>query len=248
MVSKMVSGGNVAPEDRTSVILTTHSMEECEALCPRIGIMAGGKLRCLGSAQRLKTKFGQGYQIELKVKNVETTDQDYIETSSSLAKFAGLVLPESDGEDPTINKYDETFLTFDQAWQALAQLSGDDYLTNMLNENDPVGYVVLKEAQSRIGIDLDGLAEFAATELRMRRLNEFIAENYADYALRERQDTKTRYEVGSKGVQIGSIFGAIEENKERLMVSEYGVSQTSLEQVFNMFAAEAEKEKQGTLD
>ena len=35
----------------TSIILTTHSMEEGEALCPRIGIMAGGKLRCLGSAQ-----------------------------------------------------------------------------------------------------------------------------------------------------------------------------------------------------
>ena len=25
--------------------------EECEALCPRIGIMAGGKLKCIGSAQ-----------------------------------------------------------------------------------------------------------------------------------------------------------------------------------------------------
>jgi len=36
---------------KTSVILTTHSMEECEALCPRIAIMATGKLRCLGSAQ-----------------------------------------------------------------------------------------------------------------------------------------------------------------------------------------------------
>ena len=48
----MVQGnGSTADEDRTSVILTTHSMEECEALCPRIGIMAGEKLRCLGSAQ-----------------------------------------------------------------------------------------------------------------------------------------------------------------------------------------------------
>lgn len=40
----------------TAVILTTHSMEECEALCPRIGIMAGGRLRCLGSAQHLKNR------------------------------------------------------------------------------------------------------------------------------------------------------------------------------------------------
>ena len=32
----------------TAVILTTHSMEECEALCPRIGIMAGGKVNNAG--------------------------------------------------------------------------------------------------------------------------------------------------------------------------------------------------------
>jgi ATP-binding cassette, subfamily A (ABC1), member 3 len=248
MISKMVSGGDMPPEERTSVILTTHSMEECEALCPRIGIMAGGKLRCLGSAQRLKNKFGQGYQIELKVKNVETTDQDYLETSSSLAKAAGVCLPEDDGEDPAKSKFDETFFTLNQAWDALSKLTGDDYLTNMLNENDLVGYVVLKEANSPSGIDLDGLAEFACTELRMRRLNEFITENYPENVLRERQDTKARYEVGSKGVHVGNIFASIEENKERLMVSEYGVSQTSLEQVFNMFAADAEKQKQGTLD
>eukprot|EP00002_Diphylleia_rotans_P024252 TRINITY_DN477_c0_g2_i1.p1 TRINITY_DN477_c0_g2~~TRINITY_DN477_c0_g2_i1.p1 ORF type:complete len:1671 (+),score=364.81 TRINITY_DN477_c0_g2_i1:51-5063(+) len=47
------------------VILTTHSMEECEALCSRIGIMVGGRMRCLGSAQHLKSRFGTGYQIDI---------------------------------------------------------------------------------------------------------------------------------------------------------------------------------------
>jgi hypothetical protein len=66
--------------------------------------------------------------------------------------------------------------------------------------------------------------------------------------LRERQDVKARYEVGAAGVRISSIFGKIEENKGRLKLSDYGVSQTSLEQVFNMHAAEAEKLKYGTTD
>lgn len=48
------------------VILTTHSMEECEALCGRVGIMVSGGLRCLGSVQHLKSKFGAGYQMEIK--------------------------------------------------------------------------------------------------------------------------------------------------------------------------------------
>ncbi len=50
VISKMVVADN-NPGHRCSVILTTHSMEECEALCPRIGIMAGGKLKCIGSGK-----------------------------------------------------------------------------------------------------------------------------------------------------------------------------------------------------
>lgn len=55
----------VTKRELCSLILTTHSMEECEALCTRIGIMVGGTLRCLGSAQRLRSKYGHGYQIEI---------------------------------------------------------------------------------------------------------------------------------------------------------------------------------------
>lgn len=49
-----------------SVIVTTHSMEEAEALCTRIGIMVKGQLACLGSAAHLKRKYGHGYQIYVK--------------------------------------------------------------------------------------------------------------------------------------------------------------------------------------
>jgi ABC-type multidrug transport system ATPase subunit len=39
-----------------SVLLTTHSMAECEVLCSRVAIMVNGRLMCLGSPQRLKEK------------------------------------------------------------------------------------------------------------------------------------------------------------------------------------------------
>uniref|UniRef100_A0A8C2GCB9 P-type phospholipid transporter n=1 Tax=Cyprinus carpio TaxID=7962 RepID=A0A8C2GCB9_CYPCA len=50
-----------------SVVLTSHSMEECEALCTRMAIMVNGRFRCLGSVQHLKNKFGDGYTIILRV-------------------------------------------------------------------------------------------------------------------------------------------------------------------------------------
>lgn len=48
-----------------SVILTTHSMEEAEALCTRAGVMVDGKLLCLGPVQHLKSKYGDGYTVDL---------------------------------------------------------------------------------------------------------------------------------------------------------------------------------------
>lgn len=49
------------------ILMTTHSMEEAEALCTRIGIMAKGELRCIGSAQHLKSKYGKGYTLTVNL-------------------------------------------------------------------------------------------------------------------------------------------------------------------------------------
>jgi ABC-type glutathione transport system ATPase component len=52
-----------------TVLLTSHSMEECEALCTRIAIMRAGRLRCLGSVQHLKNRFGAGYVLEARLRH-----------------------------------------------------------------------------------------------------------------------------------------------------------------------------------
>ncbi|CAF4617859.1 unnamed protein product [Rotaria socialis] len=50
-----------------TIIMTSHSMEECEALCTKIGIMKAGQFLCLGSLQHLKNRFGNGYVVQVKV-------------------------------------------------------------------------------------------------------------------------------------------------------------------------------------
>jgi ABC-type multidrug transport system ATPase subunit len=50
-----------------SVVLTTHSLEEAEALCGRIGIMVKGQMHALGTKQHLKNKFGGGFEIVVKL-------------------------------------------------------------------------------------------------------------------------------------------------------------------------------------
>lgn len=60
---------------KSAVILTTHSMEEAEALSTKMGIMVkGGIFKCFGSSQHIKSKFGTGYEIEVKVRKISPED------------------------------------------------------------------------------------------------------------------------------------------------------------------------------
>lgn len=68
-----------------AIVLTTHSMEEADILSDRIGIMAKGRLRCIGTSIRLKSKFGTGF-----VTNISFTGNNS-------------VIGHSDGSDITAN-------------------------------------------------------------------------------------------------------------------------------------------------
>ncbi|CEM20220.1 unnamed protein product [Vitrella brassicaformis CCMP3155] len=49
-----------------AILLTTHSMEEADALCTRLGIMVNGRLHCLGSSLSIKGRYGQAYKLEIQ--------------------------------------------------------------------------------------------------------------------------------------------------------------------------------------
>ncbi|KAM3132420.1 hypothetical protein pb186bvf_015520 [Paramecium bursaria] len=58
----------IATERKQSTIIqTTHSMEQAEALSTKIAIQVEGNLRCIGSVQHIKSKFGRGYEVEFNL-------------------------------------------------------------------------------------------------------------------------------------------------------------------------------------
>ncbi|XP_057416444.1 ABC transporter A family member 7-like [Lotus japonicus] len=67
----------LAKRDR-AIILTTHSMEEAEALCDRLGIFVNGSLQCVGNAKELKGRYGGTYVFTM------TTSSDHEREVESL--------------------------------------------------------------------------------------------------------------------------------------------------------------------
>ena len=49
----------------SAVVITTHAMEEAEALASKLGIMVQGSFKCFGSTNHIREKYGSGYEIEL---------------------------------------------------------------------------------------------------------------------------------------------------------------------------------------
>ncbi|XP_027128169.1 retinal-specific ATP-binding cassette transporter [Larimichthys crocea] len=139
-------------QDGRAVVLTSHSMEECEALCTRLAIMVNGTFKCLGTIQHLKYKFGDGYVVTMKIKAAKpglSPDLEPVESfmessfpsciqrerhyntlqyeiaSSSLARIFQLVV--ANKERLSIEDYSVSQTTLDQVFVNFAkQQTGED--------------------------------------------------------------------------------------------------------------------------
>jgi len=73
---------------QSTVILTTHSMEEAEALCNKMGIMVKGEFKCFGNASHIKDKYGTGFEVEFKIRSLNDTE---VENMTAEAKKGNLL-------------------------------------------------------------------------------------------------------------------------------------------------------------
>jgi len=97
-----------------ALLVSTHNMEEADTLATRIGIMAFGNLRCIGTQLHLKNKFGQGYRLQLSL--ADDTDENFehtvafvhanvsadVRVSARTGKTVQLVLPRSGVDVPAL--------------------------------------------------------------------------------------------------------------------------------------------------
>ena len=55
-----------------AVMMTSHSMQECDLLCDRLAIMLSGKIVLEGDPLQLKEREGGGYKINVKLSDLAT--------------------------------------------------------------------------------------------------------------------------------------------------------------------------------
>jgi ATP-binding cassette subfamily A (ABC1) protein 3 len=77
---------------KSAVIMTTHSMDEAETLCKRMGIMVNGEFVCLGSSNEIKDKYGYGFEVDVRIKPLTKDEINEIINKYNLDKNLKMML------------------------------------------------------------------------------------------------------------------------------------------------------------
>ena len=92
-------------------------------------------------------------------------------------------------------------------------------------------------------VRLQSLIQFFYTQQYGFQFIEFLAKQFEQVELLEQCSDFYKIRVPKEDKTIGYIFGLLEGQKETYAIAEYGVSQTSLEQIFQNFAQQSVDDK-----
>jgi hypothetical protein len=152
------------------VILTSHSMEECEALCTRLVIMVNGQFKCIGSPQHLKTKFGSGFLLTVRLNNEEYKNlllnfmrKNFPESTlqDSHKNLFEFVLPFASTKLSSIfNKLERNRAVLDLKDYSISQTTLDQIFINFAKQQREDPFVAtgeLKKSQDQLNVELGSM-------------------------------------------------------------------------------------------
>lgn len=204
---------------KSSVILTTHSMEEAETLCQKIGIMVNGQFKCIGSATTIKETYGSGFELFISFRSLNTS-----EMKQFFSKKEGL-------NEESMIKNDEFISTF--------KLIVPELNSSIVHKYS-LGNEILLDLNQEGEVSASKLLNWAFTNRNLLQLIKKLNEIFKEITIIEYWGNTFKIKLNKQpGKSIGYVFGLVESMKSEFSVSEYSVSQTSLEQIFNQFANES---------
>ena len=204
IIHRMSTKGN------SCVIMSTHSMEEAEILCKRIGIMIGGIFVCYGKPNEIKKEYGKGYEIKIRIKPLKEEMDKII-----------------------INNIDKnTLVNKDNYKNILTNLNKEKFIEEF--KEGKIGEKIYKYLL--INNKSIFIYELITWIFYVENSLKFIGKGkiyFEKIILLEHFDNNFLFKIETKNINnIGLLFEIFEDYKEECFISEYSIKQTSLEQIF----------------
>ena len=210
---------------KSTIIMTTHSMEEAETLCKRIGIMVDGQFKCLSTSDEIKEKYGYGYEINLQINN------------PNLSKLYEKYKIAEEDKNAQIN--------FNNMENILKKYNLDKYSKQL--QKDSLGGKIIEEIDAYKYVHFSRIITWIYYIDNTLNMIKIILKDFPEIHCIDYGENNLIFKIKrnkSEGEKsIGYLFGIIEENKNKFNIEQYFLQLTSLEQIFNKFAKETEKDE-----
>ena len=203
---------------KSSVILTTHLMEEAETLCKRMGIMVKGEFVCLGTAEEIKNKYGYGYELNIKIKPLsEDLEEELFFSKYNIDKRM------------KVNK--------NNIENILKLISKTNYIDEI--KVGRLGEKLIKRIEKSDDISINSLLSWIFYVQNALKFINYGKDNFEEIMVEENIGNSFVFKMKKKkenNKSIGYLFSLFETYKEECYITEYSLQQTSLEEIFNKFA------------
>jgi ABC-type multidrug transport system ATPase subunit len=202
---------------KSTVIMTTHSMDEAETLCQRMGIMVNGEFVCLGKAHEIKDKYGYGYELNLRIKPMTEEQENKIYSKYNI---------------------DNQVIVNRENLSEILGLIGRENYQNEVSEGR-LGAKLLRDIDKNNGLNIRAVIHWIFYVENAVKFASAGYDNFAKIIIKENMDNNFLFKMKKKHNEvksIGYLFGLYETHKEKCFVTEYSIQQTSLEQIFNQFS------------
>lgn len=216
----------------STVVLTSHSMEEVENTCSGVGIMLEGCLRCLGTIQHLKSRFGRAMEVQIRLHLPSDEDVEGVAAAvrkarltNSMESGAPLEALWGSEKEELCRALDQYHALGDQQGWGGALASTGAYLLPCTGGQSPT---------------LAELCGWASAEIQMSKASLALNAKFPGTILSERGSSlqaKFSVPIVSPPVSLSQLFGWLESMKVDLHIDAYSVGQQTLQSIFNNFAA-----------
>ena len=199
------------------VIMTTHSMDEAETLCKRMGIMVNGEFVCMGTSNYIKETYGYGYEIDIRIKPFEQKELE------GIIEKLGL-------------KRSHKLRSLEEVKDVLIKINKEHFYKYIKEEG--IGRKIYTEVVVHGDINIQALINWTRYVTCAMKMINVVLPHFNEVILSEFIENNFLFKIkkSSDAKSIGFLFSILEKEKENFDITECSIQQTSLEQIFNKFA------------
>jgi ATP-binding cassette, subfamily A (ABC1), member 3 len=171
-----------------SILLTTHSMEEADALANRVGVIAK-RLLDIGTTSHLRSKHGHGFHVQIIMKSApHTSDDEY----AKLQEWIGNQIPGAELEGIPYHGQVRYMVPIKRSTTP-ALKNDEDRISSSTNAEDQRTvaslFVLLEENKDAVGIEYYSVSPSTFDEVFLKVIRE---NNVVEEEMRENRLTQLR--------------------------------------------------------